>query len=307
MLLNVQKGALQTQCRQLSRAGPKTTRFSSIISRAVASSPLESGPVAMQKHGFGFSAGGLLFPYYVGVAWTLKELGVLKDETPVAGSSAGSLVAATIKSGLTLDQTIDATLVMAYELRNGGTRHRLGPVLQSTLERMLPDDIGERMTGVAHIGVTKIFPTPSSVLINTFTSKKDAIDTLLTSCHIPWYFTGSLTTQYRGALHTDGGLTNFLPNTPGVEKPVRVCCFPSKQLRSISDIDISPDSFEDWPMSLNQMLPWAFEPAPDEQLMMLMDKGKKDARAWAQREGYMNVQPTELLANVDAQQRTGSV
>lgn len=36
--------------------------------------------------GFGFSAGGLLFPYYVGIIMALRdELGVLLDSTPVAG------------------------------------------------------------------------------------------------------------------------------------------------------------------------------------------------------------------------------
>lgn len=35
--------------------------------------------------GFGFSAGGLLFPYFLGVTSGLEEAGALTHETPVAG------------------------------------------------------------------------------------------------------------------------------------------------------------------------------------------------------------------------------
>lgn len=51
--------------------------------------------------GIGFSAGGLLFPYYVGVAYGLKEAGALvPGVTPLAGASAGSLIAACVGTGL---------------------------------------------------------------------------------------------------------------------------------------------------------------------------------------------------------------
>ena len=34
---------------------------------------------------------------------------------------------------------------------------------------------------------------------------------------------------------------------------VRVCCFPSKQMSSIYRIQISPDSFEDWPYTVREV------------------------------------------------------
>jgi len=49
---------------------------------------------------FGFSAGGLMFPYYVGVVSALEEMGVLRRPHQLAGASAGSLVAAAFNSGL---------------------------------------------------------------------------------------------------------------------------------------------------------------------------------------------------------------
>jgi hypothetical protein len=47
----------------------------------------------------GFSAGGLLFPYYVGVTEGLADAGVLDDSTQLAGASAGALIAAAVAPG----------------------------------------------------------------------------------------------------------------------------------------------------------------------------------------------------------------
>jgi len=44
--------------------------------------------------GFGFSAGGLLFPFYCGVVDELVRCGVVRETTPLAGASAGSLIVA---------------------------------------------------------------------------------------------------------------------------------------------------------------------------------------------------------------------
>lgn len=63
-----------------------------------------------------------------------------------------------------------------------------------------------------------------------FESRDDLIAALLTSCHIPMYFTGTLARQFRGNLACDGGLTNFLPVPADSQYAVRVCCFPSQSL-----------------------------------------------------------------------------
>ena len=55
--------------------------------------------------------GGLLFPYYIGIIIALRdELGILTDSTPVAGASAGSLIAATCKSGIS-----ESDLIQVHE------------------------------------------------------------------------------------------------------------------------------------------------------------------------------------------------
>ena len=50
--------------------------------------------------GVGFSAAGMIFPYHVGAWEVLCETGVLGPSTPVAGASAGALVAAMHACGM---------------------------------------------------------------------------------------------------------------------------------------------------------------------------------------------------------------
>jgi hypothetical protein len=70
---------------------------------------------------------------------------------------------------------------------------------------------------------------------------------------------------------------------------------PSKQLARIGNIAISPDAFEDWPYSLQQMLGWAFEPADEAQLVMLIECGRRDALAWAQQSGLAELAAGSML------------
>lgn len=228
---------------------------------------------------FGFSAGGLVFPYLLGVASQLTDSGVITEETKLGGASAGSLVAACAKSGVSYGSLVDSLLNLAHNCRVHGTQGRLAYFLEQELQQMLPEDIHERCNGSTYIAVTRVTPTVYPELVSQFSSKDDLIQTLLTSCHIPWYLDGQLVRWYRGAYYFDGGITNFIPSPPGTNT-VRVCCFPSRQLRRIGGIAISPDTYEEWPYTMNEMLNWAFRPASDHMLLQLMDKGRRDAEAW---------------------------
>lgn len=58
-------------------------------------SPSETNPVTAWKHGkltIGFSGGGFLLPYHLGVYQSLAAMGIAHSSMPMAGSSAGSLV-----------------------------------------------------------------------------------------------------------------------------------------------------------------------------------------------------------------------
>ncbi len=55
-------------------------------------------------------------------------------------------------------------------------------------------------------------------------------------------------------------------------------------MSAIYEIAISPDSYEDWPIPLNQMVSWAFEPADEETLRFYIAKGRADAKVGQHRQ-----------------------
>ena len=102
---------------------------------------------------FGFSAGGCLFPYYIGVAGGLMDAGILTADVKLGGASAGSLLATCIKSGMTLDAIVEQNQRLMADLRQGGTRGRMGPVLRAFLDANLPEDAHIACSGKAYVSV----------------------------------------------------------------------------------------------------------------------------------------------------------
>ena len=231
---------------------------------------------------FGFSAGGLLFPFYIGVVKGLTKAGYMSERTKLAGASAGSLIAACVNSGLSMDTVSELCENLMEDCRVHGTRGRLGIVLERFLDDALPDDAHIRCRHRTHVAVSSLTRSSvSPVLVNEFESRDDLIRALMTSCHIPLWLDGRLTSEFRGKVHLDGGVTNFIPLPPGDEPGVRISCFGSKQLSAVYDIGIAPDMFDDWPHSLPTMVQWAFSPAEDHFQKMLIDRGECDALSWA--------------------------
>eukprot|EP00882_Tetradesmus_deserticola_P013544 GHRQ01014380.1.p1 GENE.GHRQ01014380.1~~GHRQ01014380.1.p1 ORF type:complete len:384 (+),score=86.76 GHRQ01014380.1:169-1152(+) len=172
--------------------------------------------------GFGFSAGGLVFPYYVGLVSSLVQRGVMTRPAQLAGSSAGSLIAASFNAGLDME-TVEKSLIEFGEncLKNG-TRYRLGPLLRDFLEQYLPPDAHELCSGNTHVAVTRLMPYWRTRMVSQFESREDLISALLTSCHIPWYFDGRWMTKFRGHYCVDGGVMAFIPSVPKAEYTVKV-------------------------------------------------------------------------------------
>ena len=77
--------------------------------------------------GFGFSAGGFLYCYHLGILWELERLGVIRigGATLMAGASAGSLAIATFNSGLREQEATKALREFASDCRSQGTGGRL--------------------------------------------------------------------------------------------------------------------------------------------------------------------------------------
>jgi hypothetical protein len=83
---------------------------------------------------------------------------------------------------------------------------------------------------------------------------------------------------------------------------VNFTCF--LQAPSAEEVGIAPDKFQQWPHDLNETTKLALYPQPDDFLFDLFDRGRADALAWAQQQGF----PAEVLQRLTtAAPATGAV
>ncbi|KAG1679503.1 hypothetical protein FOA52_011103 [Chlamydomonas sp. UWO 241] len=265
--------------------------------RAAESARLRRALATPGQLGLGFSAGGFLYCYHLGVLWELERLGVLTGPgcLPMAGASAGSLAIATYNSGVTRERATQAYKHLAADCRASGTPGRLSQVLRSTLMEYLPADAHVRCSGTCYVAVTKLMPYMHNEMISHFDDREALVDALLTSCHVPVYANGHWTNVFRGAFYIDGGATAFIPSPP-TPHVVRISCWPLHRLletvrpavalsarlsAAVDNIAVSPDAFGPFEPTYRQMIQWALFPAEDETLEWLVARGEHDAAAWA--------------------------
>lgn len=86
---------------------------------------------------FAFAPAGLLFPYYIGVAYELNSLGLLRRESPLGGASAGAIVATALACGVTEAQVRNALAALLRDMRRGV---RLSAALRRQLEAVLNEN-----------------------------------------------------------------------------------------------------------------------------------------------------------------------
>lgn len=246
--------------------------------------------------GFSFSAAGLLFPYHLGVAECLIERGYIKENTPLAGSSAGAIVCAVIASGESMKEALRATKLLAEDCRSNGTAFRLGAVLRGVLEKFLPDDVHIKASGRIRVAITQVFRSPRALLIDQFDSKEDLIDAVFTSSFIPGYLAPMPVTIFRNRICIDGGLTLFMPPTCA-ENTIRVCPFPLSRL-GLQGIGISPDCNPENRASARKLFNWALEPADDDVLDELFDLGYRDANTWTEQNPVEDIVKPNMVVEI---------
>eukprot|EP01025_Chloroclados_australasicus_P011864 TRINITY_DN1529_c0_g2_i2.p2 TRINITY_DN1529_c0_g2~~TRINITY_DN1529_c0_g2_i2.p2 ORF type:complete len:150 (+),score=16.24 TRINITY_DN1529_c0_g2_i2:236-685(+) len=135
---------------------------------------------------------------------------------------------------------------------------------------------------------------------------------MLTSCHVPLWFSGTLTTTYRGKWYYDGGVTNFIPLPPHLSEEqdsamrgVRITCFPSASIKqALPGIEIAPGEFTKCPFSFQQMLTWAFTPPDRDELFRLASLGRRDARSWAMQMGLASSSSAQSILQQQRQSQS---
>ena len=143
--------------------------------------PLASPPPTAPKLAFAFSPAGLLFPYYIGVAFQLQELGLIQNSSPLGGSSAGSIVAAALACGIP-ERTVRAALAdLLEEVRCGAS---LNAALRKQLDQLLTDDAPQRAERHGlRVCYVEVLPRPRRCIVTEWTSKQDLIDCIAASCN----------------------------------------------------------------------------------------------------------------------------
>lgn len=241
--------------------------------------------------GFTFTPGGLLFPYYVGVAYALKAAGVITPFSPLGGSSAGSIVASALACGVEQETVLTGLADLVKDVRDGT---RLNAALRKQLDVLMPEDAAE--LAIAHhlaIGYLRVTPWPKRCIVTDWESRADLIDTICASCNWPLFFSRWPFVWCRGQFALDGFFAvprdRFgcppLSGADGLppDRTVAVCCLPHVRLEAFAQTDtIQPEQTEAYPLAFerSEWFSWALTPASDEELEAIVDCGREHARVW---------------------------
>ncbi len=181
------------------------------------------------KKSISFSGGSYFSATYnMGFLKGLQEFLKLDGEDIIyLGDSSGALVALVAALGLDVDYGINSFLLKMIketrELPHCGFS-QWGKILKKNLQDIKDHkpDLWESAHKFAndrlHISIThlQLFPLPfKNELVSSFYSTDDLIETILTSCHVPWVLGENFFTKWRGKTCVDGGFTNHNPALDG--------------------------------------------------------------------------------------------
>lgn len=235
---------------------------------------------------FAFGPGGLLCPYYFGIGFQLRDLGLIKDSTPLGGASAGAVVASALAFDKEESQVIDRIMQFMEEARNGDS---LKSAFRRVLEDMVPEDAPElaQRHGLA-IGYREVFPSPQGHVVTSWQSKDDFIETVLASMNFPFFFSRWPLVRCRDAWAVDGlwSVEKERHGCPPLEGDRTIAIFATPQeATAFDDLDIIqpgqgnlqlPDG-----MDMKEWNHWMVNPAPPEKVREMVAIGRAHAKAWA--------------------------
>ena len=243
-------------------------------------------PPARPPLGFAFTPAGLLFPYYIGVAYKLSDLGILQRTSPLGGSSAGAIVAAAVACGVSESEVRRGLDMLLTDVRGG---MRLNRALRKVLAVILEDDCHTvaRLRGLK-IGYFEVLPLPGRRVVSEWTSKDDLIDTIAASCNWPLFFSRWPLVWCRNSLCIDGFFSvkrqRFGCPPLEAERTVAVTALPRVSLDAFDSADvIQPDKMPgaDLPLDEAEWFKYAMAPAEDSLIEEMVGLGRQHATIWA--------------------------
>lgn len=143
--------------------------------------------------GFSLSPGGLLLPYHVGVLGALEYQGFLTPESPIAGSSAGSIATVAHAAGIAPEKVLDATIRLSEKCEAiGGARGNLLPLLREEMNDLIDEERFEQLQtrqGLTGVCYRELFPRNVPVLQTEFEDYEDMVKAVCHSCTFPFFAT----------------------------------------------------------------------------------------------------------------------
>ena len=298
----LQMAGVGTRARVRATTQPATTQPAGVADGdADAADAAGDADEPLAPVGFSFSPGGLLFPYYVGVAYGLQALGRLeRGVTAIGGSSAGAIVAVALACGLSEASVVASMQALVEDVRDGKAKD---VALREQLDLLLDDEshlvaMASRLT----LSYCEVWPRQVRHSVSSWSSKEDLIDVTSASCNWPIYYTGGWPlVKCRGAWAVDGffavDLARFGCPVLPAQRTVAVTCLPTVDLtRAFAPSDIiqpgssaamglpvrSSASVWSDEVTAAEWFTWAVAPATDEQLKEMVALGKQHAALWAE-------------------------
>ncbi|KAI8475984.1 MAG: hypothetical protein J3K34DRAFT_4270 [Monoraphidium minutum] len=188
--------------------------------------------------GIGFSGGGFLIPFFMGVIDMLyRQLGVMEYGNPVAGASSGSIVAFVANGATSFDKMMkEIDYLSEFCASNGNCYGTLQAEVVRVAERLLARDVAKRTNAHGATSLAITYPAPFGAapaalkLVDDFKDRDDLIAAIASSVYIPLWGGPRLVTKFRGEMVYDGSLqgssASLLPCPPGVRYCVRVSAYP---------------------------------------------------------------------------------
>lgn len=254
--------------------------------------------------GVSFAPGGLLFPYYFGVAVALRDAGLITPSTPVGGSSAGAIVAAAVACEVPEAVVLDGLSSLVADVRAGvGLR----VAVRQQLLALLPDDAVARASGRLTVCYQRVLPWPRSMLVSEWSSKEDLVDTICASCNWPFFFSRWPLVWVRNSLATDGffALPRSRFGCPALpaDRTLNVVCLPavSSQFADAELIQPGRGVIPPLPVDHSRWFRWALQAAEDDELARIYSLGQEHAAAWMSTHGAAAVAAAEEEGRAAAQ------